>query len=213
MIDLTPERALIFRLTHVRNLPWILANGLQCRNSATRDPEFIQIGSAELITRRGHRKVPVEPGGTLDDYVPFYFTPRSPMMLNVATGRNGVTRRPLRELVVLTSSLHTVQEQGRRFVFTDRHAYLEAAEFFSDIAELTRLDWLRLRAADFRRDPNDLAKFERYQAEALIHQHLPVGALRAIVCHGPTEDAYVRYLVQNHGTGTRVLSRPRWFVA
>lgn len=49
MIDLTAARALIFRITHIDNLVWILSHGLHCGNSDTRDPNFVQIGSAELI--------------------------------------------------------------------------------------------------------------------------------------------------------------------
>ena len=77
---LTPEKALIFRITHRSNVPWILKNGLHCRSSAIVDPNFTGIGNPELIERRRHRKVDILPGGTLEDYVPFYFTPFSPML-------------------------------------------------------------------------------------------------------------------------------------
>ena len=30
MSSLSPEKALIFRITHIANVPWILANGLHC---------------------------------------------------------------------------------------------------------------------------------------------------------------------------------------
>jgi len=42
----------------------------------------------DLIDKRSRRVVDVTPGGTLSDYVPFYFTPYSIMMLNVMTGYN-----------------------------------------------------------------------------------------------------------------------------
>jgi len=31
--NLNPERALIFRIVHVANVPWILDHGLHCKNS------------------------------------------------------------------------------------------------------------------------------------------------------------------------------------
>lgn len=155
--------------------------------------------------------MPAAPGGSLDDYVPFYFTPLSPMLLNIKTGRNGVTQRPMRDIVVLVSSLHALVEQNLPFLFSDRHAYLEAAQFSSDLGDLGRLDWERLRATDFRRDPNDLAKFERYQAEALVHRHLPAQALRAIVCLGTAEEARLRDLVQDQDIATQIVARPGWF--
>jgi hypothetical protein len=54
-------------------------------------PNYINIGNIDLIDKRGYRKVPIEPGGTLADYVPFYFTPFSVMMKNIHSGR-GVTQ-------------------------------------------------------------------------------------------------------------------------
>lgn len=103
--DLNPEKALIFRITHRENVPWILQHGLVCANGHPQDPGFVQIGNVELIGKRSHRPVPVPPGGTLADYVPFYFTPFSPMLYNILTGR-GVRQRPNEEIVILVSSLH-----------------------------------------------------------------------------------------------------------
>ena len=39
---------------------------------------------------------------------------------------------------------------------------------------LDRIDWAILRSRDFKRDPEDPGKFERYQAEALIYKYLPI---------------------------------------
>jgi hypothetical protein len=80
-VNLNPEKALIFRIVHVDNVPWILDHdGLHCRNAADQDPDYVNIGNPELIGKRARCAVPVPPGGTLSDYVPFYFTPFSIMM-------------------------------------------------------------------------------------------------------------------------------------
>jgi hypothetical protein len=102
MYDLTAERALIFRITHIENVPWILANGLHCGNSACRDPNFRDIGKADLIEKRSTRSVPIPPGGVLSDYVPFYFTPYSPMLYNIKTGYNGVKVTPMPDIAILS---------------------------------------------------------------------------------------------------------------
>jgi hypothetical protein len=127
MSALGPDKALIFRITHIDNVPWILDHGLHCRNSPTFDPNHRNIGNPELIERRHHRTVPIPPGGVLSDYVPFYFTPSSIMLFNIKTGWGGVQQVPQREIVICVSSLRTLAERGIPFVFTDRHAYLEAA--------------------------------------------------------------------------------------
>jgi hypothetical protein len=69
--DLTPERALIFRITHRDNLEWILKNGLHCATSGKGDPNFVAIGNPGLIERRKKRALPSAFGGVLSNYVPF----------------------------------------------------------------------------------------------------------------------------------------------
>jgi hypothetical protein len=101
--NLNAEKALIWRIIHRDNLPWVLRNGLHSRNSPSHDPNYINIGNTELISKRATRAVPLEPGGTLSDYVPFYFTPFSPMMYNIYTGRGAVPKRANDEICILVS--------------------------------------------------------------------------------------------------------------
>jgi len=213
MPELTPERARIFRITHISNVAWILANGLHCSSSPVQDPNFVQIGNPELIAKRSSRIVPVPPGSSLGDYVPFYFTPCSPMLLNIVTGHNGITQRPKREIVIVVSSLPRLAEQGVAFVFSDRHAYLQTAKFSTNVADLpVMVPWPRLQARNFqRRNADDVESFERYQAEALAHKHVPVTALTGIACYTSAEEANVRDLVQNASIQLAVAAKPEWF--
>jgi hypothetical protein len=212
MSSLTPEKALIFRITHIENVEWILANGLHCRNSGILDPNYQEIGNPDLIARRADRPVPIPPGGTLSDYIPFYFTPYSPMMLNIKTGYNGMKQTPMRDIVILVSSLRKLSEMGIDFVFSDRHAYLRAAEFSSDLEDLDRIDWKILQARDFKRDPNDFEKVERYQAEALVHGHMPIEALLGIICYGPAQQQRVAALAAGHHDTLDIKALPGWYV-
>jgi hypothetical protein len=212
MSNLNTEKALIFRITHVKNVPWILKSGLHCSNSNRSDPNYVQIGNAELISRRRTRDVPVYPHGTLSDYIPFYFTPYSPMLYNIKTGYNGVTKRPMEEIAILVSSLHEVHKQGIAFVFSDRHAYLQAAEFYNSLARLDQIDWPRLQAHDFRRDPDDPGKVERYQAEALIYQYLPLAAVLGIICYRDDERREIEEECGKVGVIKQVLYKPDWYL-
>ena len=128
---LNPDKALIFRITHRDNVPWILENGLHARGGARKDPNFRPIGNRDLIQKRTAHPVPAGPGGTLSDYIPFYFTPFSMMLLNINTGYNGVPQVPNEEIVILVSSLRQLETMDLRFVFTDQHAYLGMAEYFT----------------------------------------------------------------------------------
>jgi len=180
---LGPESAYIFRITHVDNVAWILRNGLHCSTSDVADPKFIPIGMKDLIERRRRRQVLVAPYGTLGDYIPFYFTPWSPMLMNIKTGRNGVIQRPNNEIVILVSSLHDIARLNKQFLFTNAHAYANEAEYFTNLVDLHRVDWKLLQARDFRGDPEDPGKMSRYMAEALIYRHVPIDAILGMICH------------------------------
>jgi len=206
--DLNPEKALIFRITHRDNLPWAFANGLHCPSSDKRDLNYVSIGNVDLIDKRQHRVVPIPPGGTLSDYVPFYFTPYSPMLLNIKTGR-GVPKRANEEIVIVVSSLHKLKTQEHAFVFSDRHAYLNAAQFSSDIKRLDLIDWKILQRRDFQRDASD--KFERYQAEALVHKHLPMEGLIGIICYNDSVGEMVTELVKKNKLSLQVATKPGFY--
>lgn len=65
------EKARIFRITHIDNIEWAVRHGLHCRNSVTKDPNYKEIGNPDI---------------------PFYFTPYSPMLLNIKTGYLGLRK-------------------------------------------------------------------------------------------------------------------------
>jgi hypothetical protein len=211
MLNLTPEKALVFRITHIQNVPWLLDNGAHCAKSDCRDPNFIQIGSPDLIGKRSNHPVSVHPFGTLGDYVPFYFTPKSVMLYNIRTGYNGIIQRRMSDIAILVTSLHKLVAAKIPFLFTDRHAYLVNAEPTSDLKDLDRLNWKILRTHDFKRDPDHPEKFEQYQAEALVYQCLPVTALRAIVCYGDEQKEALSAEVESRSLDLKVLKIPDWY--
>jgi len=208
---LDPERALIFRITHIRNVPWMLRHGLYCRNSENLDPNYISIGNPELIEKRRHREVPVGPGGKLADYIPFYFTPYSIMLYNIKTGYGGVKQVPNAEIAILVTSLHRVHELGIRFVFTDRHAYSATAEYFDALSALDRIDWALLRSRNFKHDPDDPLRKERYQAEALVHNHLPPQGLVGVICNNKQAEEQLIAESKSLSIPLKVLAKPGWY--
>jgi hypothetical protein len=208
--DLNPEKALIWRIVHRDNLLWILDNGLHCGNSGVSAPNWVSIGNPELTDKRATHPVPRPPGGFLNDYVPFYFTPFSVMMKNIHSGR-GVKQRSQEEIVILVSSLHHIHEQGHPFLFTDCHAYYQWANFYDDLADLDKIDWPLLQQRNFKRNPDDPAQFERYQAEALIHRQLPIAGLLGIICYTKKLESDIEQQVQARGLALRVYARTGWY--
>jgi hypothetical protein len=123
------------------------------------------------------------------------------------TGFNGIRKRPIDEIVIFVSSLPTCHANGVPYVFTDRHAVLATAQFSSDLAKLGWVDWGMLRRRDFKRDPEDPGKFERYQAEALVYQHFPMTAALGVVCYTDAVKITVQREAVAHGHALQVISK------
>lgn len=137
------------------------------------------------------------------------------MLLNIKTGWGGITKRANEEIVILVSSLHFLKNKSISFVFTDRHAYLQAARFFSDLADLAQIDWPILQRRDFKKDPDDLGKFERYQAyqaEALVHNAMPCNGLLGIVCYNDLVAATLNERAkEQRGLNLQIVARSGWY--
>jgi len=209
--NLNPDKALIFRIVHRSNIPWILDNGMYCRNAEVQAPDYQSIGNNELIEKRQHRKVAISPFGTLSDYIPFYFTPYSPMMYNIKTGFSGVQQVDNEEIVIVVSSLPRLQEKGIDFVFTDRHAYLFNTTFYNTLDKLDQIDWPILQQRDFHRDADNPEKIERYQAEALVYQHLPVEAVIGLVCYTDAIKTQLQQWADERQQSLKIVKETRWY--
>ncbi len=208
---LSERNALIFRITHIDNVRWILQHGLHCRNGK-QDPDYVTIGLQDVIDLRQHHAVPVAPGGTLSDYIPFYFTPFSPMAYKIHTGHE-VSQVNRQQIVVLVASLRNLADAKVPFIFSDRHAALQYAEFFdpSELARLDRIDWQSLQNRDFRYDDANPEKVDRYQAEALIHRHLPTDRLERIACWRDEEVQRVQAWANEVDADVQVKAIPRLY--
>lgn len=133
------------------------------------------------------------------------------MMKNIHSGRGGVQQRTNDEILILVSSLYRLRELGLPFVFTDSHAYYQWANYYSELTDLDKIDWPLLQRRDFKRDADDLAKFERYQAETLIYQHCPVDALLGVMCYTSALQQTIQKQIQSRGLSLQVHARPSWY--
>ena len=206
---LNPEKALIFRIVHKDNIEKVLQKGCRSASAVKSGADYVEIGNQELIEKRSQRVVPCGPGGMLSDYVPFYFTPYSPMLFNIKTGY-GVPQKPLKDILILCTSLRLLRKRKIDFVFSDRHAYLKTARFSDDLDDLDRIIWPVLQVRDFRKDDSD--KFEKYQAEALIHEHLSVDALMGIACYNVSTRDAVQAMADKHGVDVKGFSKNSWYL-
>lgn len=200
----------VFRIIHRKNLDWVLHHGLYCQSSEILDPDFVAIGSGEIIERRNNRHVPIDPGGELADYVSFYFTPCSPMLYRIVTGYN-VKRVDRTDIVILVSTVNRLRDRVIPFVFTDRHALVAYAGFYGPEDDLSVIDWGLLQQRDFSRDPEDPDKLERYQAELLVHRHVPIDAITGIACYNDEVVSKISEMVGQTGIDVPVRVGKGWF--
>lgn len=188
----------IYRITDYRNLPFILDNGLHCANSPIQDENFYQIGFPTLIDKRRNHPVPIEPFGVLGDYVPFYFAPKSPMLFAIEKGNDPEVVGKVENIVYLVSTVESARQFDRKFVFTDRNAKLEYAIFDNKIDNLKELPWDVIRSDQWGRQYG-VDRREMKQAEFLVKDSLPVGALIGIGCKTEAVQSIVNeYLAQRN---------------
>jgi len=81
-----PAKIWLFKIIPLQNLESVLEVGLFCKNAERDDAGYITLGSKEVITRRGATEVKCFKGTYVNDYVPFYFSVRTPMLYNIKTG-------------------------------------------------------------------------------------------------------------------------------
>jgi hypothetical protein len=104
-----------------------------------------------------------------------------------------------------------VAELGIPFVFTDQHAYPLMANYFTDLKDLDQVDWDLLNRRDFKHDPDDPGKKERYQAEALVWKHLPVDALLGICCYASEVSETVKTELAKRGLTMQTIVQRNWY--
>ena len=165
----------IYHITHVDNLPSILAaGGLHCDGCVGKAAQnLVSIAYDHIKERRAGRTVPCGPGGVLADYVPFYFAPRSPMLYTISRGNVPGYAGGQSEVIHLVSSAEKVKEAKLGFVFTEGHAVMGFTEFFDDLADLTRIDWPLMRSKFWNDTDQYPDRKRRRQAEFLVLRFFP----------------------------------------
>lgn len=204
MLQPIPTR--IYRITHLANLPDTLRYGIFSRNHPTPPPTTYQdIGDASLTDRRNRIAVPLPPGGVLNDYVPFYLGPRSPMLYAISH------RQPQADIVYLVSQVQRIQQLGLPYVFTDGHAYEILTAFHQSAAALAALAWADIYADQWKSTFQNPSLQRHKQAEFLVHQFVPVNALLGIAVQNTHIRTQVEQLVQQAGLTLPVREWPSWY--
>lgn len=175
-----------------------------------------QVGNPQITKDRGTRNVKCRRSGkvlgTLHDFIPFYFTPLSPMLYQVITGNGPATQTPRDELVIIIVELNALLTKDRQAVVADGQAFSHITSFELAPVELASfIDIPTIVSGDFKRRDDDLDRFRRYQAEALVYQHLELVDMTGLAVCSTTVEALVRDICIDSPLEKKIGVRPNFF--
>ncbi len=219
-----PEQVRLFHITAIENLPSIVRRGaLLAKNQALHEGAvYANIAHAGAQGARARKLMPNPPGGQLHHYVPFYFAPRSPMLMAIHGGKVAGCVFKQEDIVHFEATVASVVATGQGYVFFDRNATLDYRVAFTHLRDLGAVSWDLLHETPqldgfckyFQNRRDELRyvdRMERRQAEFLTLTAVPLRCFTRIgVC---TEAAAhrVRAIVGAAGVGLRIEVCPQWY--
>ena len=151
------------------------------KRSAVQDPNFIPIGNPAIIDMRTNKQVGiVPPGGVLGDFVPFYFSGHSPMLLNIATG-HGVNKVPQKDIVFLVCDALEIINAAIPYCFTNGNATNTITRFYNSFYGLDDLDWTTIKATLWANTDDDYDRVRKKMSEFLVKEHVPIDFIKGII--------------------------------
>ena len=203
----------VYHITRIEHLPSMIAEGVWSDTEASaRGLTKVSIGYSHIKVRRARRLVDTGARGTLADYVPFYFAPRSPMLFAISQGKVGQNVTDCTRIAYLVTSVQHLRSRSHIVVTSDRHAVTPFARFTTDDDVLTEsVDWALMQARYWRDTAEDPDRSDRRQAELLVHQRLSWDNILGVATANERTMGEVSALIGTHGATTRVATRPEWY--
>lgn len=208
-----PVPTWVYHITRVEHVQSMIEHGIWSDSlAARRRLSTISIAHSHLKERRAKRQVPIPPGGTLADYVPFYFAPRSPMLYAIHRGNVRTHPADCTRIVYLVTSVQALRDQGYTVLGTDRHAATPLARFTADDQELTTfVDWHLMQQQYWF----DVAEYpdrcERRQAELLVHSRVLWDSIRGVATQNETVRGEIERITRAADLTTAVAVKAGWY--
>ena len=188
-----PAAPKLYHITHVDNLPSIVADGALWSDAAliALGGPAASIGMNSIKQRRLGLPLKCHPGDFVGGFVPFYFCPRSIMLFLIHCAnhpelkyRGGQT--PVLHLELdLHEVLQWAEAQRRRWAFSLSNAGATYSEFRCRVDQLDQIDWPAVASTDFR----SASVKEGKQAEFLVAEFVPWQLVRRVGAVNPAVQA------------------------
>jgi hypothetical protein len=203
---------LAYHFTHIDNLDAVFLHRALCCDSIVQASGTLARETADLEMKERRRNVEVPVGGVLADYVPFYFAPLSPMMLNLATGRIPGYEQGQTPFVFVVVDVDDVIRSGAACVATDGHPVSPFTSFLNDREAIEDgVDWDLMRETYWNDTDDDGDRMRRRQAEFLVRDTLPIAAILGLGVRTDTMKGAVESKATAAGLQVQVLVRPGFY--
>lgn len=172
--------------------------------------------------KRATKLVARPPGGVLHDYVPFYFAPRSPMLMAINGGRVEGCAYRQQHIVHFETTVEAVVEKDLAFVFYDQNATLDFANCYSNLKDLAKIDWDLFYEAprldgycaywfSTVNNPRYIRRMETRQAEFLVHKGIPLSLMNCVGVYSPEQATEVQEIFDDAGIDMPVEVKTAWY--
>lgn len=196
----TPIPTPVFRMTHIENLSTLLERGaLHASNCSPSDGlPYRTIHNVDIQQVRSAQRLDCGPRGVIHDYVPFYFGPRSPMLLQLHTGRVEGFGETQGRVIYLVSCAQDIAASGASFVFSDGHGIAAYTRWFDDLAHLGEVNWDIVYADYWYDNADHMDRQRRKQAEFLVYQTCEWRLIAEIGVIDVATKSEVEAIIQGH---------------
>ena len=210
---MTYESPVGLSFTHLDNLDAVLnAGALRCDKSVRASGSLVT-ETADPSVKQRRRSVSV-PGsdGVLADYVPFYFAPRSPMLLRVATGRVPNYSDGQNPIVFFVVDIDRVIQAGHVVTATDGHPVSPFTKFLLNRSAMeSEIDWELMGLQFWNVTTDDGDRERRRQAEFLVRGEVQLSEILGLAVRNEAAATAVGLLTNRHSVSLPVRVRPSFY--
>jgi len=191
---------LLYHITDFSNLESIFQFRKLLSFNKVRESGIIyeNIAHSTIQDQRVGKFVPVPPNGSLHDYVPFYFAPKSPMLYAISKGQVDGYTKGQDQIIYLVCRTDMIHHAGLKYVFTDGHAIMRFTDFYNRLDMLHKVDWEVMKSRYWFDTEEDPDRKRRRQAEFLVYHSVPLDFILGFAVKNEEMRQAVERLLKNY---------------